>query len=43
MDMRKADYYRLVPHVPPDLIDGEVRQALDSIFEISQEAHPVTD
>jgi hypothetical protein len=43
MDMRKADYYRLVAHVPLDLIDEEVKVALNAIVEVSARANPVAD
>lgn len=43
MDMRKADYYRLVPHIPLELISDEVRIALDHIDETARRAHPVTE
>jgi hypothetical protein len=43
MDMRKADYYRLVPHIPEDLISNEVRIALDRIHEVASNAHPVAE
>jgi len=43
MDMRKADYYRLVPHIPDDLIDDEVRTALDHIQRVAADARPIAD
>jgi hypothetical protein len=43
MDMRKADYYRLVAHVPLELVDDEVKLALNAIVQISERANPVTD
>jgi molybdopterin converting factor small subunit len=42
MEMRKADYYRLVSHVPDDLVSDEVKQVLDRIAEIASKAHPAT-
>lgn len=43
MDMRKADYYRLVPHIPLELIDQEVVGVLDSILEVATRSHAVSD
>jgi hypothetical protein len=43
MDMRKAEYYRLVPHIPDHLIAEEVVAVLDSITEISKKAHPAAE
>ncbi|HZB87885.1 MAG TPA: AAA family ATPase [Terracidiphilus sp.] len=43
MDMRKADYYRLVEHVPADMIADEINKALDRIAETSQMAQPAAD
>jgi len=43
MDMRKADYYRLVPHVPDALISDEVRLALDRIADVAANAIPVSE
>jgi hypothetical protein len=43
MEMRKADYYRLVPHVPEDLISDEIKLALDRIAEVAANAHPVAE
>ena len=43
MDMRKADYHRLVAHIPLDLIDDEVKVALNAVVEVSNRANPVTD
>jgi len=40
MEMRKADYYRLVPHVPVDLVSDEVKLVLDRIAEVAANAHP---
>jgi energy-coupling factor transporter ATP-binding protein EcfA2 len=42
MEMRKADYYRLVPHVPDDMIPDEIRVVLDKIAEVAANARPVT-
>lgn len=38
--MRKADYDQLAPHVPPELIDPDVQQALDRIEATAQRARP---
>lgn len=38
--MRKTDYHRLARHVPPGLVDPEVRHVLDRISETSQRARP---
>jgi hypothetical protein len=43
MDMRKADYHRLVAHIPLDLIDDEVKVALNAVVEVSNRANPVTE
>ncbi len=43
MEMRKADYYRLVPHVPDDMIPDEIRVVLDGIAEVAANAHPATE
>ncbi len=38
--MRKTDYHMLAPYVPAAEIDDEVRQKLDRIVEIAQQANP---
>ena len=43
LETRKADYYRLVPHVPDDLVADEIRLALDRIAEVAAKAHPVAE
>jgi hypothetical protein len=43
MEMRKADYYRLVPHVPDDMIPDEIRVVLDRIAEVAANAYPATE
>lgn len=43
MEMRKADYYRLVRHVPDDLVSDEVKLVLDRIAEVAANAHPATE
>jgi len=43
MEMRKADYYRLVPHVPDTLVSDEIKLALDRIAEAAEKAHPATE
>ncbi len=43
MDCRKADYYRLVPHVPDALVSDEIRQALDQIEDVADRAKPASD
>lgn len=37
---RKADYHRLVPHIPDALIADEVRVVLDEIAEVAAKARP---
>jgi hypothetical protein len=43
MEMRKADYYRLVPHIPVALVSDEIKLALDRIAEVARKAHPATE
>jgi hypothetical protein len=43
MEMRKADYYRLVPHVPDTLVSDEIKRALDIIADVAAKAHPATE
>ena len=43
MEMRKADYYRLVPHVPDNLVADEIRLALDRIAEVAGRANPARE
>jgi hypothetical protein len=43
MEMRKADYYRLVSHVPNDLVADEIKLVLDRIAEVAKNAHPATE
>jgi hypothetical protein len=43
MDMRKADYYRLVPHMPDNLIPDEIKVILDKIAEVADNASPATE
>jgi ABC-type arginine transport system ATPase subunit len=40
-DFRKADYYRLVKHVPDEFVSPEVGRVLDAIYGVFQEAKPV--
>jgi hypothetical protein len=40
-DFRKAEYYRLVPHIPDALISPEVVKVLDAISEVARKAQPV--
>jgi ABC-type transport system involved in cytochrome c biogenesis ATPase subunit len=40
METRKADYYRLVPHVPENLVADEIKVVLDRIEEVAAKAHP---
>lgn len=40
LGVRKADYYRLVPHIPDDQISPEVIGVLDGIYEASGRARP---
>jgi hypothetical protein len=42
-DFRKADYFRLVPHIPEDLIPSEVVSVLDDVAEVARKARPVED
>lgn len=42
MDLRKADYYRLVPHVPAALVAEEIVAALDGIDRVAAQARPAT-
>jgi hypothetical protein len=39
-DFRKADYYRLVPHIPEALISPEVAEVLDAIDGVARKARP---
>jgi ABC-type taurine transport system ATPase subunit len=39
-DFRKADYYRLVPHIPENFIAPEITAVLDGILEIAKRAKP---
>jgi len=41
--MRKADYYRLVPHVPDNLVADEIRLALERIAEVAGRANPARE
>lgn len=43
MEMRKSDYYLLVPHVPDALVSDEIKLALDRIAEVAANAHPATE
>jgi hypothetical protein len=43
MDCKKADYYRLVHHVPDTLVSDEIRQALDHIYQTASKARPATE
>jgi ABC-type hemin transport system ATPase subunit len=36
----KADYHTLALHVPRDLIDPEIVQVMDAIFQVAASAHP---
>ncbi|MBI1792209.1 MAG: AAA family ATPase [Acidobacteria bacterium] len=40
-DIRKADYHRLVAHIPETLISPEVVEVLDAIWEVARQAQPV--
>jgi len=42
MDFKKADYYRLVPHVPVALVADEIVAALDGVERIASQARPTT-
>ncbi len=37
-EMNKSDFYRLVDFIPEEAIDREIRQALDTIYEVAQQA-----
>ncbi len=39
-EMRKADYYRLVPHIPAHMVSPEVVAVLDAISEVARKAKP---
>jgi hypothetical protein len=39
-DFPKADYFRLVPHIPDSLISPEVVRVLDDIAEVASRARP---
>ena len=41
--MRKTNFHTLVQYVSPDKIDPEVRDVLDGILEIANQAVPMTD
>ena len=38
--MRKTDYHTLTEFVPQELIDGEIIEKLDAIFEVTEQARP---
>ena len=40
--MQKTNYHTLVQYVPPDQVDPEVTEVLDSILEIAQKAVPLS-
>jgi hypothetical protein len=42
-DFRKADYYRLVPHIPEALISPEVAGVLDAIYDVAEKARPAAE
>ena len=39
-DFRKADYFRLVPHIPEALISPEIVEVLNMIAEVAGKAQP---
>jgi hypothetical protein len=41
-DFPKADYFRLVPHIPHDLISPEIVTVLDDIADVASRARPVS-
>ena len=43
MELRKADFHKLVPFIPDDEVDPEIREKLDAICEIAKKAKPQTD
>ena len=42
-DFRKADYFRLVPHVPAALISPEIAGVLDAIADVAKQARPAAE
>ena len=43
MELRKADFHKLVPFIPDDEVDPEIREKLDAICEVAKKAKPQTD
>ncbi len=41
--MQRTNYHTLVQYVPPDSIDPEVSEVLDGIFEVANQAAPITN
>jgi hypothetical protein len=39
-EIRKADYHRLVPHIPQPMISPEIVEVLDAIAEVAAKARP---
>ncbi|MBS1873973.1 MAG: AAA family ATPase [Acidobacteria bacterium] len=42
MEFRKADYHRLVRHIPDEQLAPELTEVLDAIFQVSRRARPAT-
>jgi hypothetical protein len=38
---QKTDYYTLAPFVPPEELDGEIKEKLDAIMDVAEKASPV--
>ena len=41
--MRKSDYHQLARLVPKEMIDQEIIEKLDAIFEVAEKARPIVD
>lgn len=42
-DLPKAQYFRLVPHIPDELMSPEVAAVLDDIADVAARARPASD
>jgi energy-coupling factor transporter ATP-binding protein EcfA2 len=38
---QKTDYHTLAPFVPPEELDGEIKEKLDAIMDVAEKANPV--
>jgi hypothetical protein len=38
---QKTDYHTLAPFVPPEELDGEIKEKLDAIMDVAEKASPV--